>query len=269
MALLQSLNYWSQIGLDLACLRSGIYVVGYPKSGTTWCAELLADSLEVPMHRPYASHWPSWRRYIYHTHRFVPHYATAGRKIYVLRDGRDVMVSWYLAVARQTSKLAHRNRWQAKLPRAFTPEHIRDNLPAFIRIIQSTRESSIPYREHVTRALRCAQHIVRYENLRDNTAGELQSMISALHPRRRADDAAVDRAAIDRAVDRCSLARQKQNPRDTSQREFLGKGKTGEWRKAFTRAAAEQFLTSCGDALVVARYEESDNWVDQCSDANE
>ena len=91
-----------------------VFVVGYPKSGTTWAGQLVADYLRLPFPRwsllPVAcaatvqGHQPVRKRY--------------RKGVYVLRDGRDVLVSQYFFHARFIPEGDH-PRMSARLRRIF------------------------------------------------------------------------------------------------------------------------------------------------------
>ena len=66
-----------------------MYVLGYPKSGTTWICQLLAGSLGLPF--PQHSILPVGFAAVVHGHEMVSRKYPTGA--YIVRDGRDVAVS--------------------------------------------------------------------------------------------------------------------------------------------------------------------------------
>lgn len=249
---LVQLNHWTYLLCDALWYRRAYYVLGYPKSGTTWLADLLNGYTGYPWHGRGLS--PAGSHRIVHTHRFFPR--VDKRTIYLLRDGRDAMISYYTALSRQSSLAAHRQALQRWLPAPFDMQHLCENLPDFIGIIQRQWRSSIPYRRHVLRGLTRCRHVVRYEQLRADPARTLLGALEFL------TEGPCDEPRVRAVVEMNSLEHVRKNPRDQHQQEFLGAGVVQGWNRYFTRAAGEAFLRHCGDALIVAGYESDDRWVD-------
>ena len=69
----------------------GLYIVNeYPKSGGTWLSQMLADYLGIPFPR---NRFPTIGKQVMHGHYYALRHNK--RIICALRDGRDVMVSYY------------------------------------------------------------------------------------------------------------------------------------------------------------------------------
>ena len=70
-----------------------VFVLGFPKSGTTWACQLVADYMQLPF--PRYSIMPVGCRAVVHGHEVAaPKYPEA---VYIMRDGRDAMASLYFA----------------------------------------------------------------------------------------------------------------------------------------------------------------------------
>ena len=74
------------------------YVTEYPKSGGSWLADMIADYLQIP--RPVHYHLPLSFTCVIHNHwGYSPRLR---RVFYLYRDGRDVVVSDYFFINRQS-----------------------------------------------------------------------------------------------------------------------------------------------------------------------
>src|SRR5262245_45203541 len=93
----QQLLYWSTIACDVLRGGSGrsYYVVGYAKSGTNWLCRLLSDYTGLPIYEPWNDRAPRLDPQIFHMMRLLPFESVRKRSVYVMRDGRDTMVSRY------------------------------------------------------------------------------------------------------------------------------------------------------------------------------
>jgi hypothetical protein len=239
-----------------------LYVVNeYPKSGGTWVGQMLGRALGVPFPR---NRLPAPRPSIMHGHYLNP----LGMKNVVVpwRDGRDVMVSWY-----HQCLFPHELHNEHQVGRARRDLSFRDyddvyqNLPTFIEW-SFTRHRSRRYSwsdQHFSWAdfvnrwypRREVTH-VRYEDLRRNTAGELQRVVLELSGRRLGSEEAISIA------EEFSFERQAgRQPGEEDKRSFLRKGMVGDWRNYFNQEAREIFNRYAGSELILLGYERDSSWV--------
>jgi len=182
------------------------------------------------------------------------------------RDGRDVMVSWY-----HQCLLPHELHNEHQVRRARRDLSFRDyddvyaNLPAFIEW-SFTRHRSRRYSwadQHFSWAdfanrwyPRKGVIHVRYEDLRRNTAGELQRVVQELTGRRLGSEEAVTIA------EEFSFERQAgRRPGEEDKRSFFRKGTVGDWRNHFSQEAREIFDWYAGRELILLGYEGDRSWM--------
>ena len=91
--------YWSTVALNMLppARSKSVYVLGHPKSGSNWYCKLLSHYLELPVYEPWTTPFPSLGPVILHMHRFA---IIPSRTAYLLRDGRDIVTSYYFARTR-------------------------------------------------------------------------------------------------------------------------------------------------------------------------
>lgn len=239
-----------------------LYVLGYPKSGTSWACQLMADYFQLPF--PQYSLLPIGCAAVVHGHEIAaPDYPCA---VYVLRDGRDALVSLYFhllnrSLSEKASADARRQR-QARFLGLDEARTCRDNMPAFVqRQMEQPTSCRANWSEHVRSYLtlrNSTMALLRYEDLLADGPKALSAVVHQL------SDAEADPERISAALDRYSFQRQTGGQRREQDRSFLRQGRSGDWTKHFNREAAEIFDHYCGDVLIASGYERDRSWVERC-----
>jgi len=236
-----------------------VYVTGFPKSGTTWVTQMVADVLQLPY--PRLSILPVGCPAVVHGHQAVsPGFR---RCVYVIRDGRDVMASLYFHLARsipsgdRPTLTSRQKRW---FPGLRNKESVAENLPAFIENQMKRPHASrgMNWGQHVARFLDCGRNDVPFVRFEELLLRPNETLATAVCP---LTDETIDPARIRVTADKFSFKAQSGRPRGNEDRSsFLRSGTAGSWRKHFGREAAEIFDHYCGEQLVAAGYEQTRNW---------
>ena len=238
---------------------SDIAIVSYPKSGNTWIKFMLGDVLagregsfdsseEVA---PYIGSHTDAPRVLPGGGRLVkshepcrrPYGSRYHRAIYVVRDGRDVAVSYYFHALRE-----------ARFDGEFSTflEHF----------LSGSMDHYGPWHDHVRswlegpRSRPGALHIVRYEDTLENPARELRRLLSFV-------GASAPESTVAEVVDRYRFEKMRERELQSrfharQQRQdilFMRKGEAGDWRNVFSSADETRFLRVAGRALARAGYE--------------
>jgi hypothetical protein len=259
-----------------------VYVGGYPKSGTTWISRMIADYLELPFPQDYAL--PLAFRCLVHHH--WEHRPAFDRSFYVIRDGRDVMISEYMnlmyGVRARRERIARFGRLSslerllllragrdARLLRrmerrfgvGFDPSDVARHLPGFLEAnLTRPFSEAVPatWPRHVRAWLRKGRNttFLRYEDMVRDGQGTLERAIAS------STTTDVDREGVRRVIDRHSFRRVTGREAGEEDRTHLArKGIVGDWRNHFTPEAAEIFRRHAGDVLIELGYEPDDGWV--------
>ena len=237
-------------------------VVEYPKSGGTWLCRMLAECMSLPFAQ--YSLLPVAMPCVLHGH--WSYNKKLQNVTYLIRDGRDVVVSYYFHWTRLSDNPneANRSHWMDKmrglLGQDADLQDIRSHLPRFIEHIFA---NPVGARQNwATHTQQWAGHnnvcYVKYEDLREDCVSAMSGLLS---------DHGVQASSekIERAVDQYSMKRMTgRNPGEEDSESFIRKGVVGDWRNHFTREAAEVFDRLGGDALIKCGYEQDHSWVDQC-----
>jgi hypothetical protein len=238
-----------------------VFVVGHPKSGTTWASQLVADYMQLPFPRHFIL--PIGFPAVVHGHMGV--WDTYPRAVYVVRDPRDVMVSWYFHGLR-LGTLWHRRREQDRSDDGMAgrdsvvadlPEYIEDHMRRGSRFRQKMN-----WAEHVQTYLdrrhdRVA--LLRYEELLRNGAEHLAQAVRVL------TGEPADMERVHGAINRFSFQKQAKRRQGTEDRSsFLRKGAAGDWQGYFSREAAEVLDHYCGEVMLRMGYATNRAWIKSC-----
>ncbi|MHC5016454.1 MAG: sulfotransferase domain-containing protein [Planctomycetota bacterium] len=224
-----------------------VFVLGYPKSGTTWASQLVADYLRLPF--PRFSLLPIACEAVVQGHQRV--WKSYRRGVYVLRDGRDALVSQYFQLTRHIPEGDHPPLTRAQrraLPGLVNKSDVRGNMTAFIeRQLTKPVGARVHWGIHARSYFEASNRniaFVRYEDLLSDGEAALAAVVSHL-------------TGEDADLERVRLRARGQEDRTS----FLRKGKAGDWVNHFTVEAAEIFDRHCGDMLIEAGYEPDHSWV--------
>lgn len=256
-------------------------VGGYPKSGTTWVARMVAHYLDLPLIM--ASDLAFGFEYVVHHH--WGYHKSLDHSIQVVRDGRDVMVSVYMnlmkgytAMEKALSTLAshqagrilrgniglyarRKKRFERIWGKNFDPWDVEKNLPAFIEhelqkpFLPAVRK---PWPQYVRAWMRQGKRttFVKYEELiSDDGPAVLASLLSEY------TDQAIRAKAIHTTYERYHFKNiTGRTPGQENRSSFARKGIAGDWKNYFTPSARKIFQRYAGDVLIELGYEQDDSW---------
>ncbi len=243
-------------------------IVSYPRSGSTWLGYLLSECYGVPYvnkiedtnaKRSIVESGKSKAprtdsiRYVLRSHTDDVDEAPPdgdGRTIYLLRDGRDILVSYYVyrnffvpeRLPRHKKSLFHARR---RLRGGFSGQ--------FAATIE---ENASKWKKHVLnwRDVVPANRVVRYEKLIERPVERLSQLIEAL-------DVSVPPEELTRAIEKHSFTTKSgRSPGEENVRSFKRKAISGDWKNHFDERHKEIFERHAGDLLVSLGYEDDLSW---------
>jgi hypothetical protein len=236
---------------DRAGMRLGMwYGAGYPKSGTTWLCNLMSSYLDVPFVRNYRL--PVLMPCVVHSHWLPSH--RVPRTIYIVRDGRDVLVSRYFYEARAVRAPRNPRGGRLRLERfnrLYGPQvdldDISANLPKFIADEMTAPQlTGANWPEHVRRWLAVPGErvaVVRYELLHADVCAGLGPAFEQLTGQ------PTDRDYLGLAAARFEFAAQARRNHLRADTTLMRAGAVGGWRDHFTDEARAIFDRHAGDLL--------------------
>lgn len=272
-----------------------VFIVGCPRSGTTWLQLLLAQHPDVataPETQIFSFYLDRFRRQWKEEHEGQASEHQGGAGLSRLLNEDEFQELCRSVAASVLESIAARNPGASvlveKSPRhALLADWIRDLFPEarFLQVIRDPRDVAASmfaagatwarwaprgavqagrlWRDHVVAARRARTdgamyREVRYEALRANPAKELGEVLAWLGlPATEAD--------IGSFVEKCELSRLQRSadgdsmplPGRTSPRGFFRRGRVGGWRDELDRAAIRVVEEVCGDLMHELGYERS------------
>lgn len=225
-----------------------IFLVGYPRSGHTWLQNLIAgvvfgvdpefanDSLiqDLVTDVHYKSSYKRYGPTAYFKSHELPR-KDVRRVVYVLRDGRDVMVSYWHFLSALQGPID------------------------FLRLVQGEGLSPCPWHEHVEAWLANPHQadvlVVRYENLQKTPTAELQRFCEFAGIER-------DAAHLEHVVQKAAFAKAKkkeetqgwENPAWPREHAFIRRGEVGSWRDEMPPEVLAAFMKNAGATLARLGY---------------
>ena len=204
----------------------------FPKSGGSWVAQMLSDTMSVSFPR---NRLPHLKRSVLHGH--YKHSSNMKNVTVVWRDGRDVMVSWYFhrVVGNEFSNKDVTSRLRKELD-------IRDEsdislyLPRFIEHCMSNpRKPAFSWPQFVDDWIERDCVHVKYEDLHQNAIGTLRRIAEA----NGTDTSELDISAVVEKYSFESQSMRKVGVENTSS--YLRKGIVGDWKTKYSNEAIEVF----------------------------
>lgn len=231
------------------------YVFSYPRSGSTWLRSILANVIDPttgadPERRnakiPGVSIRNAWDIHQLRSPRLIKSHASfvkrVPRAVYLVRDGRDVLVSFYHYRVTRTG-----HGGEIDFPE-FCRRYFRGDLgPRW-------HENVLSWLEEGTSLMGDALKVVRFEDFKSDVVGTVLDVSTFL-------GIEADRARVAAAVEQASLSRMRETERARQgelapDRTFYRGGKVGQWHEMLTGELADQFMRISRSALRAAGYQD-------------
>jgi len=208
-----------------------LFVLGHPKSGTTWMCQLLADYLRLPF--PQHSIMPLGCAAVLHSFEAPSKKYRNG--VYMVRDGRDSAVSTYFHTRGRLLAGGKEKYYRKLFDGLDIDAEPRENMATFLdRLFKyptggwmklpSWGSHVKSYFDHASENL----HLARYEDLLIDGKATLATIIERLT----GDSADDDRIA--ETIQRYSFKNQSgRKPGQENRGSYLRKGQAGDWKNHF------------------------------------
>ena len=243
-------------GRQIELRESDVLLVSYPRSGNTWVRFLLANVVESGAEQPIDFHSVhsvipdhgirEHRQFIeaLAEPRIMKSHSAFDRRfrrvIYLIRDGRDVMVSYYDYETKHQrfDGSFHDFLLSSQLPYGLWADHVQSWLNA---------------REEIDLL------VVQYENLLQDTQHELERMTRFVGISSAPD--VLERAVRLSAFDQMQkLEQTRGRPYGDTTYQFVRRGTAGQWSGAFDQESTAVFKSQANSLLFELGYVSSEDW---------
>lgn len=249
---IKRLLYYSSLLYHSNC--NSIYqIVEHQKSGGTWVARIISNYMNVP----FITQPDGWLRAnsLVRIHAPRQYAFNTKNQIYVIRDGRDVLTSFYF---HQFMRLnIHQGQQFANL------NDVKNNMPKYLEMYFNRQlGNKTTWVEHTKNWLRQKVIIIRYEDMLQNTMGAILPALKEFEKER------VDTDRLTRAIEANDFKQVSgRNKGEENQQSFHRKGIRGDYKNYFNLDAAQIFHHYAGKQLIDLGYENNDCWVQNFNDA--
>jgi hypothetical protein len=176
----------------------------------------------------------------------------------VVRDGRDVMVSFYYHCLFKNERFNARLVEITRREVPFSDYHlVEKNMAKFIEYkFTRKKHPRFTWSQFVNSWMDKRITVIKYEDLLNHPVKELSRTISEIT----GDNPDEERLRV--IVDKYSFKNVgKRNPGEENKYSFLRKGIVGDWKNVFGRDAKELFNYYAGRELIKLDYEKDESWV--------
>lgn len=250
-------------------LNNSILLVEYPKSGGTWLGQLVSEYCLVKFPR---NKIPTLETSLYHGH-YLPKKRLLKNDhiIYLVRDGRDVMISLYYhrLIFNDKNKMFDKKEVDYHREQLnFDDLHdVKSNLGDFIDFSFTHKPSKLhhftfmgnwfDYNSAWLNAMESQSNIymVKYEDLLKDTHKTMLTLLESM------GETNIDNERLKAIIAKYSFENQtKRKKGQLDTKSFLRKGISGDWKNYFSEEHKQKFKAYTANLLVRLGYEDDANW---------
>jgi len=232
--------------------NSFIQIIEHEKSGGTWLARLLASYYSKKIMSSRRIQWTNWNSVVRLHNRHQYTYNNLSKQLYMLRDGRDVLTSYYFHLFYRLQIIESQNFQNI--------EDIKKNMPKYLDLYFNKKlGNKNVWHSHVLYWLPKIKIVVRYEDLLNNTYETLKNLIEKI------DNNHAVEFRLNEAIHENNFKKLAKRERGKENRmSSYRKGIIGDWENYFNKESARIFNDYAGTTLVNLGYEKDDSWIYRC-----
>jgi len=260
--LINSIREIGTFGLEKHRGDRNLYISGYPISGNTWIAYLIAYILNCRYHDIDALEWAEQRvplkKFLLGTNahsrskeydRVLKTHACLSaldlgpndRLVYIVRDGRDVVNSYFHRIEKAWPLARN---WKRRL--LYRMSRV---IPTRIRYSMIIEYFSRLWVKEVQEYLDAECLIIHYEDILVDPLGTLEKAITQLDPD------AWDASVVQEAINIFSFGNMKKSAKDTKAAHKTDRvGGAGDWRNYFSDSDEKKFEANCSGIMQSLGY---------------
>lgn len=250
-------------------INGSIVLVEYPKSGGTWLGQLVSGYLDIPFPK---NRFPVLKKSLFHGH-YLPKFGVAKNKkvILLVRDGRDVLISFYhhqLIWNDKNINEAQEVRYHQKKLGFENFEDVKGNIKKYMQYSYEDRPSKFrrlvfpgnwyEFNDTWLKKMKSSENIylVKYEDLLVDPKMTIKKLLEEF-----LEVSSVDMGRLQSIIDKFSFENQtKRRHGEENKKSFLRKGVSGDWKNYFDNDAKIAFKKYTQNMLVLLGYEDDHDW---------
>lgn len=253
----------------LTIKNNSILIVEYPKSGGTWLGQLISNYFDLPFPR---NKMPVLKQSVFHSHYLPVNNILNNKKIvYLVRDGRDVLISLYYhqLVWSNKNKLNPKDVIYHRKQLNFDDyDDVKNNILDFMHYTFKQKPSKwqqftymgnwFTYNIKWLAEFNKNQdniYLIKYEELLEDTEKAMSKMIKEFFKKE------VNTEKLKSVVQKFSFENQtKRKKGQENKNSFLRKGISGDWKNYFSEPEIKAFKEYTKDLLLELGYEKDEKW---------
>lgn len=231
--------------------NSFIQIIEHERSGGTWLAHILSNCYNIEFITR-TTGWLKKRNGIVRLHGRHQYTYNNSKQIYILRDGRDVLTSYYFHLFKRL-KIKQANYFK-------DIDDVKINMPQYLSLYFNKKlDNKNVWHLHVSYWIPKLKIVVKYEDLSKNSYETVKNVLMRLYSTH-IDEKRLRKIIANHSFEKVANRQPGQEKRDR----FHRKGIIGDWKNYFNRESAEIFNFYAGKTLIEIGYEKDSSWVTKC-----
>lgn len=174
----KQIQFYSRLGFHSVAGIPSVFVLAYPRSGSSWLSRLVASATGLP----YGQGYPFLKPQVIHLHRYFLPFLNRTRTAYIVRDVRDAFLSYSnaLLISIRDKKITEEQLVQRFQVSRDSLDPKNPDYLQFARQLMESRFVSTNWVKHVRLSSTYGLACIRYEDLFADPEGILNDLLEQM-----------------------------------------------------------------------------------------